>query len=111
MHLSGVAEFWEDSAGAGDVYSVVVAEVLEHHLLFERDPHETERNNGHKESRPGDPVVQEQPLCKGPEHVSGVHRMADVAVHACRYETMVILDLGYRRPLPGQIDMGPPEKQ
>lgn len=92
------------------VPSILLAELVFHHLLLARDPREVQRNGRHQEGRTRDPVLEEEKLCDGPEEVRRVHRVANLLVDAFGYKRVVLFDLKPRREAPGKVCVRPPQK-
>ena len=99
---------WDHTPGSLHVLTVIVAELVEHELLFFRRAVEIKRDERYKETPPRKPVSQQKALCYRPEQVGGVHRVADVAIHAVRYERVLGTDLQRRRPVVAEIHVRTP---
>lgn len=101
---------WDHPAGAGFVVAVFLAELVEHELLLFRRAVEIKRDERHQENPAGKPVGQQQALSNRPEHVGGVHRVADVSVNTVRNQRLLRLNAQRRRPVTTQIDVRTPQK-
>ena len=71
----------QDTTRLGAVGAVVIAKVIQHHVLFARYSYEIQGQECYYTGRPSNPVVQKQGLSEAQEPSRGLHRVADRAIH------------------------------
>src|SRR5262245_17453055 len=95
-----------DPRRGSHIGAVVFAEALDHEVFLAADAAKEQRTKTHKARRPGDPIRQQQTLRNRPQPERGIHRVADVAIHALSDELVPLAHAQTDRPVAAEIAMG-----
>ena len=92
------------------VLRVLVAELVEHHLLLRTDAEREQDAECDQVRRTCHPIGNHERLTDRVEQQRHVHRMADFAIDAIGDQSMLFSHLEGNRPVRTQISVGPVEK-
>src|SRR2546425_11643307 len=92
------------------VRSVLVAKLLEHHPLLRADTKREEDSKCDQVRRTCHPIRDDERVGNGIEHQRRGHRVANPAIDALRYESMLLAYLQGDRPVRAKVRVRPVEE-